>query len=296
MLLYARGHRGLCPPSTFSIPAISAAMSQQSSAHSSTQPHWYSLSYALGFMLRKKGVLGWSLLLFFATVALTIVGYDLSTTLVDHLAGGFLTAPQNPSGAWAWIKFASWEAGRWLFLLVTRVAAFYIAFIVAYCLTTPGYSFLSSTVEKLHLGKLSGDEQGLRLADVVIDLVEGIKIGLFGLLITAAALLIGFIPGVGQAAVFILYCFYSTLMFIDYPASRRRWSLGRKLHWLRGHGGKAFRLGLLPALIGMVPLVNVFLLSLLFPLFTVQSTLNFAAIEEVNGADLPARETDQHGR
>ncbi|MGD9949390.1 MAG: EI24 domain-containing protein, partial [Desulfobulbus sp.] len=91
-----------------------------------------------------------------------------------------------------------------------------------------------------------------------------------------------FIPVAGQAAVFCIYAFYSALMFVDYPASRYRWSLGRKLSWLRHHHNQAFRLGLFPAMISMVPLLNVFLMALLFPLFTVHTTLNFLAIEGGN--------------
>jgi CysZ protein len=68
-------------------------------------------------------------------------------------------------------------------------------------------------------------------------------------------------------------------MFVDYPASRRGWSLGRKLHWLRTHSSPAFRLGVLPALISMIPLLNIFAIALIFPLLTVHSTLNFSAIE-----------------
>ena len=68
-------------------------------------------------------------------------------------------------------------------------------------------------------------------------------------------------------------------MFIDYPASRRRWNLGSKLGWLRENGSFAFRLGLIPAVASMIPLLNLILMALIFPLFTVHATLNFYVIE-----------------
>jgi CysZ protein len=68
-------------------------------------------------------------------------------------------------------------------------------------------------------------------------------------------------------------------MFIDYPASRRRWSLGRKILWLRTHNTRALRIGVLPALISIIPVVNIFAIALLFPLLTIHATLNFSAIE-----------------
>ena len=108
---------------------------------------------------------------------------------------------------------------------------------------------------------------------------EGIKIAVFGIVVTIVALFINFIPGIGQAAVFLLYTYYSALMFIDYPASRRRWSLGEKIGWLRNQSSPAFRIGVLPALVSMVPLLNIFAMALLFPILTIHATLNFSAIE-----------------
>jgi Uncharacterized protein involved in cysteine biosynthesis len=100
-----------------------------------------------------------------------------------------------------------------------------------------------------------------------------------GLVVAVAALFANFIPVIGQAAVFVLYTFYSALMFVDYPASRYRWTLGEKLRWVRRYHQQAFRLGIFPAMISMIPLLNVFLMALFFPLFTIHTTLNFLVIE-----------------
>ena len=113
----------------------------------------------------------------------------------------------------------------------------------------------------------------------LVPLAKGEKIGAFGLLVTAVALPLNFLPVIGQAAVFVLYVYYSALMFVDYPSSRYRWSLGDKLRWLRSHRATSFRIGLLPALLSMVPILNIFLMAVCFPLFTVHTTLNFLAIE-----------------
>jgi len=75
----------------------------------------------------------------------------------------------------------------------------------------------------------------------------------------------------------LIYILYSALMFIDYPASRQHWSLGEKLGWIRRRWTRALRLGWLPALVSMIPLVNIFFMALLFPLFTVHATINFVA-------------------
>ncbi len=246
------------------------------------KPEWFTLTYSLGFMMRRKRLLGLSLLLFLATVALTTAGYELTTSYVDGFAGNFLVDPPSTESIWGWVKYQGWVIGKWLFLIITRIVSFYLAFLIAYCLTSPGYVFLSTAAEKIHSGEYFETDEGLTLKSALVDVFEGIKIAMFGVVITIIALIINFIPGLGQGAVFLLYAFYSALMFIDYPASRRRWSLGRKICWIKEHSGSSLRIGLLPALVSMIPVFNVFLMSLLLPLMTIHSTLNFSSVELFN--------------
>ncbi|MEE4242207.1 MAG: hypothetical protein V2I36_12130, partial [Desulfopila sp.] len=59
------------------------------------------------------------------------------------------------------------------------------------------------------------------------------------------------------------------------------------LGWLGKHRGHSFRLGLFPALISMIPIVNIFIIALLFPILTVHATLNFTSLEQ--GITLPKK-------
>lgn len=245
----------------------------------SPPPRWYTISYSISFMFRRKRLLVWSTLLFLATIAFTAAGYALSIELIDSLASGFLTDPPSPEGVWGWIKNKGWLLGQWLFILITRIVSFYLAFLIAYALTSPGYAFLSVAAEKLHTGDRFEPDDGLTLRNILIDIFEACKIALFGVLVTIVALMVNFLPGIGQGIVFLLYTYYSALMFVDYPSSRRRWSLSRKIYWIRQHGSTSFKIGVLPALVSMIPLLNIFLMSLIFPVMTVYSTLNFSAIE-----------------
>ena len=213
------------------------------------------------------------------TGSLTWAGYLYAIDLIAHLTGSFFTTPPAVEKYWHWLLLWGWTALKWIFLILTRVVAFYVAFVVAYSLTTPGYVVLSTWAGNRYSSQAREGEAPLSLGGVLIDLWEGIKIGAMGLIVSVVALMANFIPVAGQAAAFCIYAFYSALMFVDYPASRYRWSLGRKLRWLRSHSNQAFRLGLFPAMISMVPLLNVFLMALFFPLFTVHTTLNFLAIE-----------------
>jgi CysZ protein len=222
---------------------------------------------------------GWSLILIALTGTLTWLGYLLSVDLINNFTGSFFTTPPEVTKFWHWPLVWGWTGLKWIFLILSRVVAFYLAFVLAYCLTTPGYVFLSTWAGNRYTQRAGENEATFTVGGVLIDLLEGIKIGALGLVVTVAALLVNFIPVFGQAAVFVIYVFYSALMFIDFPASRYRWNLGRKLRWLRQHQNQAFRLGLLPAIVSMIPLLNVFLMALFFPLFTVHTTLNFLAIE-----------------
>jgi CysZ protein len=243
-------------------------------------PPSIALSASLSFLLSKKVLLGWSLLLVLLTVALTWLGFQLTTGALDSLTGSFFEAAPMRDSWWYWIKYPGWLAGKYLFILVSRIIAFFLAFLLAYTLTTPLYGFLSNAAEKLYWGEQFDEDDGFTLAGIAKDLFEGLKIALFGLVVTVIALLIGFVPVIGQISVFLIYTYYSTLMFIDYPASRRRWGLGRKLSWLRNHAGHSFRLGLVPAAIGMLPVLNIFLMALIFPLFTIHAALNFSTVEK----------------
>ena len=240
---------------------------------------WVPLSSSAWFILRNSRLLGWSLLLVFVTAGLTWGGFLLTTDFMDQLTGSFIHAQPATESWWGWIKYSGWLMAKYLFLVVSRIVAFYLAFLAAYSLSAPLYVFLSTSAEKIYCGENFAADEGFTISGVCKDLWEGIKIGSFGIIVTIMALFVSFVPVLGQLAVFMLYTYYSTLMFIDYPASRRRWNLGSKLGWLRENGSFAFRLGLIPAVASMIPLLNLILMALIFPLFTVHATLNFYVIE-----------------
>ncbi|MCK5915866.1 MAG: EI24 domain-containing protein [Deltaproteobacteria bacterium] len=235
---------------------------------------WLPLSFSLRFLFGNFRILLWSLALILVTALLTWAGYLLTVDLVNGLLGDFFQQAPDRAGIIGWFQLQGWQLLKILFLLISRVIAFYLAFLLAYTLTAPGYAFLSNAVEKRYLGDKFSDDI-FTWSVVLQDLLEGCKIAFFGVLVTVAAIFLNFLPLLGSVLVVFLYIFYSTLMLIDYPASRRHLSLGEKLGWLKKHWFKALRLGWMPALISMIPVVNIFLLALFFPLFAVHATLNY---------------------
>jgi len=254
-------------------------MQTQARVHYPENGRWIPLTHSIGLIFRKKRLFGWSVLLFAVTVLLTWGGYQLAIDFVDSLTRDFFSHAPDPGTIMGWIKNKGWIVAGWLYSIISRVVAFYLAFLVAYTISTPGYSFLSSCAEKIHAGEYFDEDAAFTIGGILIDMWEGFKTAMLGVLVTIIALMINVIPGIGQAAAFVLYVFYSALLFVDYPASRRRWSLGHKLGWIRQHSQPMFRLGLLPALVSMIPVLNIFVIAMLFPLLTVHSAVNFAEIE-----------------
>lgn len=238
---------------------------------------WIPLSSSIGFLFRHKRLVGWSFLLVLFTALLTYAGFTTSLHYMDQFTREFFFAAPATDSILGWIKYGGWYAAKFLYALISHLIAFYLSFLIAFTLTTPGYVFLSNATENKRLG--SKDSEKISLKTILRDLVEGVKIGAFGLLVTVTALFLGFVPVIGHAAVFVLYTYYSALMFLDYPTSDRGWSLGEKLGWLRRNGAASFRIGVLPALVGMIPVLNIFVMAFLFPVLTVHTTLNFIEIE-----------------
>lgn len=251
--------------------------SHNTNVHATTSRPWIPLSTSLGFLLRHKRLVGLSFLLVLFTAILTYAGFATSLHYLNQLTRDFFFAAPATDSIWGWVKYGGWYAAKFLYGLISHLIAFYLSFLLAFSLTTPGYVFLSQATENKKLGKVSSES--MTLGTIIRDLVEGIKIGAFGLLVTVFALLLGFVPIIGHAAVFVLYTYYSALMFIDYPTSDRGWTLGEKIGWLRHNGAASFRIGFLPALVGMIPVLNIFVMALLFPVLTVHTTLNFLEIE-----------------
>ncbi len=243
---------------------------------------WVPLTFSIAFLLRSKRLLAWSLILFVITFGLTWLGYFFTVDFVDDLTGSFFLSEPEAAGIWGWTKYIGWEVVHWVFLIISRIFSFYLAFLLAYSISAPGYVFLSTAAEKRYQGEAFEADAALNVKGLLIDLWEGLKIGALGILVTIVALMANFIPGVGQVVVLLLYTFYSALMFVDYPSSRRRWSLKQKIGWLRIHNKQALRMGIFPAFLSMVPLLNIFFIAMIFPLMTVHCTLNFVNIEKHN--------------
>ncbi len=255
------------------------------------KPKGSSLLSALFFLFGHIGLVVWSFVLVAVTGFFTWLGYLEAVKLISSMTGSFFQSAPVCSGILGWFECKGWIIMKFVFVLITRITSFYLAFLLAYCITSPGYVFLSGATEKkyaVHNRRLNPydrekyffDRAKSKISIILTDFVEGIKIGLLGIFVTIIAIVVNFIPVIGQIMVFLIYVFYSALMFIDYPASNRHWNLKQKIKWTMVHYRRSFRIGVLPALVSMIPVINIMLMALLFPLFTVHTTLNFIMTEQ----------------
>jgi CysZ protein len=255
-------------------------MEKQSPARGLPSPQWIPLSRSMALLLTRMRLFGWAIFLVALMFILTWFGYRLCVGFFEEISRPLFGTVPDPQSFFGWITYSAWLAAHWIFTVFLKVLAFYLAFILAYTLSTPGYALLSAAAERLHQGSLADPEPERGLMSLFYDIAEGAKIGLLGIVVTIIAFAANFVPVIGQLIVFLLYTGYSTLMFIDFPASRRNWNLTEKLRWLGRHPVPTLRLGLLPALVSMVPLLNIFVIALLFPLLTIHATVNFNALQQ----------------
>lgn len=243
-----------------------------------TYPKWISLFTSIGFIFKKKNLLGWSFILSLITIITTWVCFTFLTSYVDTFGNDFFQTNATVTGWLATIKDWFFSFLQWFYYIGTRIIGFYISFLIAYSITSPGYYFLSHAAEKMHAGDNFDPDAEFNIKGLLIDSWEGIKIAGLGIIVSIFALFLNFLPFFGQLSIVLVYTLYSTLLFIDYSASRRRWSLGKKINWIKSNFFVSIRIGLLPAIASLIPIINIFVMAILFPIMTVHATLNFSQI------------------
>ena len=252
-------------------------MSEELSKQSGTKTNWIPLRDNLRFLLKHPQLLALTTILLASTILLTFLGYSFVISFFEDLTRAFFKTVPSGKTAWDSVYRFGWYVLQWVYLISTRLIAFYIALLVGYSITAPGYMFLSNSVEKIdETGSMDGEQFEIEM--LVDDLFEGLKIAGVGILIAIFLFFITFVPVFGIIVAFIVLSFYSALMFIDFPTSKRHWTLSQKFRWIYVHPLVSARLGFIPALVGIIPILNVVFIAFLFPLFTVHTTRNFTLI------------------
>jgi CysZ protein len=211
-------------------------------------------------------------------ILLSILMYHQISSWFNSLTVAFFDKPPALDAILDYIYYAGWWIVKILFKAIVIIVSFYVSFVISYTVCSPLYSFISIIAEDIHFGK-PDDNADFNFEGVVEDVFQAMKIAGITILLSVGAFFINFIPVVGQIMAITIYIWANSLMLIDFPASRRRWAMKRKLLWTKDNPIASLRIGALPTLLSMLPFINIILLAFLFPLLVVHSTLNFVAYE-----------------
>lgn len=175
---------------------------------------------------------------------------------------------------WFWLKWC----GKALLKMTIFILSFYTSFMISYLLVSPLYSFVSNIAENVYYGR-PDDEADFSLRGVLEDMLQAVKISVAVFFLGVLVFLLGFIPILGQLLAILLCVFINSLLLLDFPASRRRWPLLKKMKWIFSHPGTAFGTGVFPTAISLIPILNNIIMAFMFPVFIVHAAMNFAAAE-----------------
>ncbi|GIX43866.1 MAG: hypothetical protein D6691_11200 [Candidatus Hydrogenedentota bacterium] len=227
------------------------------------------------FILRHPSLWVWCL----TPLAINIVVVVLTWWGVGHLTEQMMPAGLEGSQWWAvalrWILEAIFFVARLLF-------AFVAFLIIGSVVAAPFNELLSQRTETLLRGRAGGGEgtnasAWLRQALVIIReelrrlaLYLGISLGILGLSFVGVAA-----PIVPPLQLLVTAVFIA-LDYLAYPLERRGVLLLRdKLAFVRSHLAACLGFGLLMALVGLIPVINLFF----FPIGAVGGTLLFSKLE-----------------
>ncbi len=236
----------------------------------------YTILATIRFIIRNPTVL-------VASIAIVAVNYAgawyLTSFTSTEFSKAFVSWWHAPAltNTWSYIWYGLWWAGFWAAKLAVLGLTFYLAFLLIYILISPVYSWLSRISEKKASGTVV--ETDFSIKQLWFDLKEALKIGMFSLVLSLIALAFLFVPVFGSIASLIVYLYTYAVLFLDYVASRKGLTLRQKLHWTTRHPCFTATLGWFPALLSYIPIINQFMIAIVFPFFVIYATLNFMALD-----------------
>lgn len=235
--------------------------------------------------LRHPGLVRyWIFPVLISSALLVAVGYGtfgLRESLVDLL----WVAP-TADGFWASLGRAAHAFVEWFLAFVLFLAGAVVVALLSSLLAAPFNDALSQEVERL-----SGLPAGAKVTPVAAIkdlgrtvLLELRKLGLYAAVMLPLSLFSLLVPGPGHV-IHTVVGFYFTAAFLcvdylDWPAARRQWSVGRRLGHLRRYPLTTFGFGIGVWLFLLVPFANL----LFMPAAVAGGTLLFVELGDQEDA------------
>lgn len=203
----------------------------------------------------------WLVPVVITTLLLSIAGY-FAFDLRDELAGAMWRAPTDAGFVADALRFLH-ALFAWVLAGVAFALSVVAVALISNIIAAPFNDALSHEVERLVSGSVVGPPA--TFGSIISDLGRTVALELLKLALYAAVMLPMFVlsvllPGVGQllytAFGFYFSASYFCLDYLDWPASRRQWTVGRRLAQLRRFPSTTLGFGLGVWAFLLVPLVN----------------------------------------
>lgn len=218
-----------------------------------------SLPRACGVLLRAPRILLWLI----PPLVITLL-FDV---LALYFGYGWLCAGM------ASLLPESWDA-PWLQALIGVFSAIAVIFLLGWSfawvyltMTSPFQDFISAAVEREIHGVAGPEPEGWKgfLRSIWQSVVQAIVLTVLTLLF----LVVGLVPVLGAIVLFLWSAFALGYAFVSIPSGRMAQRFSERLAFARRHRGAVLGLGVVIAMVSLVPILNVICL----PVFVIAGTL-----------------------
>ncbi|MCK5808342.1 hypothetical protein KAH37_05090, partial [bacterium] len=145
-------------------------MSEELSKQTTKPESWIPLRENIRFLLKHPQLLALTVILLAATVLVTFLGYSVIIAFFEDFTRAFFKTAPAGTTMWDTIYRFGWHILLWLYMISSRLIAFYIALLIGYSITSPGYMFLSNSVERIdETGSIEGE--GFEIEMIFDDLI-----------------------------------------------------------------------------------------------------------------------------
>ncbi len=218
-----------------------------------------SLPRACGVLLRAPRILLWLIPPLVITLLLDVLAF--------YYGYGWLCS---------WIKSllpVSWDTS-WLHAAIGVLSAVAVIFLLGWSfawvyltMTSPFQDFISAAVEREIHGVAGPEPEGWKgfLRSIWQSVVQAIVLTL----LTLIFLVIGLVPLLGAIVFFLWSAFALGYAFVSIPSGRMAQRFSERLAFVRCHRGAVLGLGVVIAILSLIPILNVICL----PVFVIAGTL-----------------------
>lgn len=218
-----------------------------------------SLPRAGGVLLRAPRILLWLIPPLVITLLLDVLAF--------YFGYGWLCS---------WIKSllpASWDVA-WLQALIGLLSAVGVIFLLGWSfawvyltMTSPFQDFISAAVEREIHGVAGPEPEGWK--GFVRSIWQSVVQAIVLTLVTLIILVVGLVPVLGAIVFFLWSAFALGYAFVSIPSGRMAQRFSERLAFARRHRGAVLGLGVVIAILSLVPILNVICL----PIFVIAGTL-----------------------